>query len=117
MRARPAKKRREIVDIKNQGDSLAYNAEKALNDAGESIAAEDRSSVESAISSLKDTLKEDDPEAIKRAIQNLEQASHKISEAMYKKAQEQQAQETPESDQGASADDDDVIDADFEVKE
>jgi len=111
------KKRREIVDMKNQGDSLAYNAEKALNDAGDSIAQEDRGNVESAISALKETLKEDDPEAIKRAIQNVEEASHKISEAMYKKAQAEQAEETTESEESTSKDDDDVIDADFEVKE
>jgi molecular chaperone DnaK len=116
------RKRRELVDLKNQGDALAYNVEKMLNEAGEGISGEDRGNIESSVSALKETLKGDDPEAIRRAVQNVEQASHKISEAMYKKAADERA---AEAEQGQAAEgetakedgDDDVIDADFEVKE
>jgi molecular chaperone DnaK len=116
------RKRRELVDLKNQGDALAYNVEKMLNEAGEGISGEDRGNIESAVSALKETLKGDDPEAIRRAVQNVEQASHKISEAMYKKAADERAAEAEEGQaaegEAAKEDgDDDVIDADFEVKE
>jgi len=58
------KKRRELVDLKNQGDSMAYNAEKMLKDSGEKVSAEDRSNIESAVSALKEAVKGDDGEAI-----------------------------------------------------
>jgi len=118
------KKRRELVDAKNQADSMAYQTEKMLADQGEKVPAEDRSAIESAVSALREAAKTDDIEAIKRATQNLEQASHKVAEAMYKSAAEAQAAagptdaQTPPADEDGKKDDgDDVIDAEFEVKE
>ncbi len=120
------KKKREIVDLKNRGDALAYNVEKMLNEAGENISAEDRGTIESAVSSLKEALKGDDAEAIRRAVQGVEEASHKISEAMYKGAAAGDAGGAAPGGAGPAAgdesgtekpDDEDVIDADYEVKE
>ncbi len=119
------KKRRELVDLKNQGDAMAYQTEKMLNEQGEKIPAEDRSNVESAIGNLRDKLQGDDNEAIRSAIGNLEQASHKIAQAMYESAAgAQQAAPGPnpqgEGEPGQSGGDqggDDVIDAEYEVKE
>ncbi len=117
------RKRRELIDLKNQADQMAYQMEKTLNEQGEKIAAEDRSNVESAISSVREASKGDDAEAIKRAMSNLEQASHKIAQQMYESAgAQQQAAPGGETAQPAGEDssdkeDDDVIDAEYEVKE
>ena len=115
-------KRRELVDLKNQGDQMAYQIEKMLKDQGDKVGGEDRGNIESGVSGLREALKGEDAEAIKRAMENLEQSSHKVAEQMYKAAGEQaQAvtggavpppQEQKKDDQG-----DDVIDAEFEVKE
>jgi molecular chaperone DnaK len=113
------KKRRELVDLKNQGDSMVYNVEKTLKEAGEKVSGEDRGNIESAVSSLKDALKTDDAEAIKRATEALEKASHKLAEAMYQAAApapgEAAAGEKPVDEK--KDDGDDVIDAEYEVKE
>jgi len=119
------KKRRELVDLKNQGDAMAYQMEKMLTEQGEKVSAEDRSNVEQAVSGLRDALKGDDAEAIKRAMQNLEQASHKIAEQLYQTTGDQAAPgaatgpqgEAPADEQPKDNGGDDVIDAEYEVKE
>jgi len=118
------KKRRELVDLKNQGDSMAYQMEKMLKDQGEKIPASDRGNIESAISALREALKGDDATAIRRAMENLERSSHKVAEEMYKSAGAahgaQQAPPPPSGEQpkaGPSKGGDDVIDAEYEVKE
>ena len=115
------KKHRELVDLKNQGDSMAYQVEKMLKEQGEKVSPEDRSNIESAITNLRDALKGDDADAIRRSLENLEKSSHEVAKAMYEAAAQQAApapeagaQQPPaEPDKG----DDDVIDAEFEVKE
>ncbi len=120
------KKRRELVDLKNQGDSMAYQMEKMLADQGEKVSGEDRGNIESGITSLKDALKGDDAEAIKRAMEAVEASSHKVAEEMYKAAAAAgaEAQPAPGQPQPGAPDhekpaggDDDVIDAEYEVKE
>jgi len=66
------KKRRELVDLKNQGDQIAYQTEKMLKEQGEKVSAEDRGNIESALSALREALKGDDAEAIKRAQETLD---------------------------------------------
>ena len=119
------KKRRELVDLKNQGDAMAYQMEKTLAEQGEKVSAEDRGNVEQAVSGLRDALKGDDAESIKRAMQNLEQASHKIAEQLYQAAGPQATPgatappqgEAPAEDKPGDEGGDDVIDAEYEVKE
>jgi len=114
------KKRRELVDLKNQGDNVAYQMEKMLKEQGEKVPAEDRSNIESAISALRDALKGDDADAIRRCIENLEKAAHKVSEAMYKQATQTAGASTPppgDRQSGQSQGGDDVIDAEYEVKD
>ena len=117
------KKRRELVDLKNQADQMAYAMEKLLKDQGEKVAGDDRGNIESAISAVRDAVKGEDAEVIKRAMGNLEKASHKVAETMYQtagpKAGPQQAPpggEKPKGD-GKGKGPDDVIDAEYEVKE
>jgi len=117
------KKHRELVDLKNQGDAMAYGVEKTLKEQGEKIPAQDRSNIESALANLREALKSDDAEAIKRAIDNLQSSSHKMAEAMYKAAPGAQApgqDQAPPPGQEGKKDEkggDDVIDAEYEVKE
>ena len=118
------KKRRELVDLKNQGDALAYQTEKMLKEQAEKVSPEDRGNIESAVSNLRQAMKGDDADAIRRATENLTRASHKVAEAMYKTAgaarqQAAGAQETATDDarQGGDKGGDDVIDAEYEVKE
>ncbi len=115
------KKRRELVNTKNEADAMAYQMEKMLTDQGEKVSPEDRSAIESSIAAVRDAAKADDMEAIKRAMQNLEQASQKVTQAMYESASQAQAAQAgdaqaPPADEGDKGDDD-VIDAEFEVKE
>ena len=119
------RKRREMVDVKNQADAMAYQMEKMLKDQGEKIPASDRGNIESAISSLREAIKGEDADAIKKAMENLEKASHKVAEAMYKGAA---AQAGPSAGAGPAAGaapgqegkgkggGEDVIDAEYEVK-
>jgi molecular chaperone DnaK len=114
------KKRRELVDLKNSGDAVAYQMEKMLKEQGEKVSAGDRGNIESAISALREALKGDDAEAIKRAMSNLEQASHKVAEAMYQAAGASApgpGAEAKPSEKKPEGGDDDVIDAEYEVKE
>ncbi|MDP7286862.1 MAG: molecular chaperone DnaK [Phycisphaerae bacterium] len=119
LHAEDDRKRRELVDLKNQGDAMAFQMEKMLTDQGEKVSPEDRSAIESGVSGLRDALKGDDLESIKRAMQTLEQASHKMAEDL-KDAGQGAGAAAPGPDQGQPAPDaggDDVIDAEFEVKE
>jgi molecular chaperone DnaK len=118
------RKRREVVDLKNQGDQMAYQVEKMLREQGEKVSASDRSNMESAVSALREALKGDDAQAIKRSISNLEQASHKLAEQMYHQAGPAPGQagpQTPPPGQQAppkgGKDGEDVIDAEYEAKE
>jgi len=122
LHAEDDRKLRELVDLKNQGDALAFQMEKMLTDQGDKVAAEDRSAVESGVRSLREALAGDDREAIRRSMQSLEQASHKVAEQMYQAAGQDPQAAGPAPDQaGEQAGDqgggDDVIDAEFEVKE
>jgi molecular chaperone DnaK len=116
------KKRRETIDLKNQGENLAYQTEKALKENGEKVGPEVRGNVESALNSLRDALKNDDGDAIKKTMENLTTVSHKLAEEMYKGAAPGTGPSpAPEAntDRGTTAGpkkDDDVIDAEYEVK-
>ena len=85
------KKKREMVEVKNQADSLLYTAERTLKDYGDKVTAEERRAIEEAMHALKSSLSTDDLVAIKRETENLAKASHKIAEAMYSKSGGQQA--------------------------
>ena len=124
------KEKRELVDAKNAADQLLYATEKTLKDHGDKVGEEEKQKIKDAMEALKKVKDKDDVNEIKSAMEELTNASHAIAQAMYEKAaQEQQpqpeqtsgqepsgeSQQAPQDDQGK--DDDDVIDADFEVKE
>src|SRR5262249_478302 len=72
------KKRREVIDLKNQGDSLVYNTEKQLREHGDKVSGEVRGAIEGALNTLKDALKSDDGDRIKKGIENLNQVAYKL---------------------------------------
>ncbi len=115
------KKRREVIDLKNQAEALAYQTEKTLKDVGDKVTADDRANIERAIGELRDALKTDDGDVIKKKMELLSQASHKLAEEMYKS---QSAPDGAGAAPGGAATggeekkkDEDVIDAEYEVKE
>ncbi len=109
------KKRRELVDAKNQGEAMVHSAEKSLVDYGDKVSAADKSAIESAVAALKTVLEGDDGEAIKARTNDLVQASMKLGEAMYKAQGEAGAAPGDAGEAGPAHDGskDDVIDADF----
>ena len=81
------KKRRELVEAKNQGESLVHSTEKSVKEFGDKVSAEDKSAIETAVEALKTALGGEDVEAIKSRTNELLQASMKLGEAMYKASQ------------------------------
>ncbi len=116
------KKRRHLIDLKNQADQLIYGTENTLKEHGDKVPAEERSKVESAINNLREVLKQDSAEAIQKAMENLGSASQTLGKIMYEQATKQHAasagaaQGEPQAGEKKKGDDD-VIDAEFEVKE
>ncbi len=106
------KRRREMVDAKNQGEAMIHSAEKSLSEHADKVSAADKSAIETAVTALKSALEGDDIEAIKAKTNDLVQASMKLGEAMYKA---QQGEEGAAAEGAAQHDahKDDVIDADF----
>ena len=112
------KKKRELIEAKNQGDNLVYSTEKSLKEYGDKIDAAEKQKIEEAATALKKALEGSDLDEIKKSTEHLMQASHKLAEAVYAKAQpgaeaggEANAQE-PES--ASAAKGEKVVDADFE---
>ncbi len=121
LHAEEDKKKKELVEARNTGDALIYSTEKSIKDLGDKVDASTKSSVDDAIGRLKKAMEGEDISEIKRMTEELTQASHKLAEAMYKQASQQQGQEGPEQNagQGASSErrakgEEDVVDADFE---
>jgi molecular chaperone DnaK len=124
------KKRREVVDLKNQADQLVYATEKTLKEHGEKVSGGTRSNIESAINNLKEAAKGDDADAIKKAVDNLNTAGQELGKVLYeeaakKRTAQQGTQAGPAPEQQAPPQegdvkrkkDDDVIDAEFEAKD
>ncbi|MCB9844724.1 MAG: molecular chaperone DnaK [Phycisphaeraceae bacterium] len=111
------KKRRELVDLKNAADGRVHQTRSVLEEHGDKVPADVRSAVESAISNLESKLKADEKEPIEAAMRELEKAAADLGKAVYEAAgQNPGAQEAP-SDEPSKGDNDDVIDAEYEVKD
>jgi len=107
------KKKRELIEAKNQADGLAYTTEKSLKEHGEKLDNATKQQIQDALDDLKKAMEGDDPEAIKKKTETLSQASHKLAEMMYAQAQNPgSGPDAGGSAEGGSADD--VVDAEFE---
>ena len=113
------KKKQDLISARNQADGLIYGTEKSIKDLGDKLDAALKSDIEGKIASLKTLMEGEDVEAIKKATEELAQASHKLAEQLYSQAQGQQpGADAAGAQPGAGAAggkkaDDDVIDADF----
>jgi len=117
------KRLRELVDARNQSDQLIYSVEKTLKEHGDKVSETDKQNIETAIKDLQEAAKGDSIDDIKAKMDALTQASHQLAQQMYEQASKQQAgpqaeagPEQPKEEAGGKAGED-VIDADFEVKE
>ncbi len=97
------KKRREVIDAKNQADQMVYNLEKLMRENKDKIPEDEAKNIQAEIENTKKAIESDDAEQIKKAMEALSQASHKLSEMMYQQASQQQAQQDA-SQQGAADD-------------
>ena len=117
------KKKRALVEARNEAESRAYQLEKMIKQQGDKLQASDKSALEAAIAKVREAAKGDDAGRIKSAISELEAASHAMSEALYKSAagaagaQPGGPQAGPtEGGSSGGPGEDDVVDAEFEVK-
>ena len=111
------KKKRESVDIRNQADTLIHSTDKNLKEHGSKITDADKKMIEDGINSLKEALKGDNIEDIKKKTETLVQASMKLGEAIYKSQQNTKSDTKDKDDEGKddkNKKDDNVVDADFE---
>lgn len=107
------KQKREVVEARNQAESLIHSTEKSLSEHGDKVSDEIKSDIEAAVADLKTALEGEDAEAIKEKTTALAEASMKLGEAMYQ-AQQEEAEADAAEDAQRDSEDDDVVDADFE---
>jgi molecular chaperone DnaK len=103
--------RRDVIDARNQADSLAYQVEKTVNENRQKIAVGDLSKIEAAIANLRTLTQGDDVTAIRKATEELQHASHAIAEQLYKQAPSQPA--SGPSAAGSNVKDAEVVDAEY----
>jgi molecular chaperone DnaK len=103
------KRKRELIEARNQADGLVYTTEKAVKEHGAKVDDATRAAIESTLAELKQAMEGDDVDAIRTKTEALATASHKLAEVMY-----QQAQAGAEGGEAAGGGQDDVVDAEFE---
>ena len=110
-------KAKEIAETRNRADSLVYSTEKLISDLGDKVPADQKSSIESAIAEVRSALGTEDVDRIKKATDELQQASYKLSEIMYQQAGAAEQAAQPEAETTAEAEaapgGEEVIDAEF----
>jgi molecular chaperone DnaK len=84
--------RRDLIDARNQADSLAYSVEKTVNENRDRLPATAVAAVEAKIAAVRDAVKGDNLDAVKRASEELQKASHAMAEQLYKQSQNDRAQ-------------------------
>ncbi len=104
-------KRRELADARNTGDSLAYQAEKALRELGEKVSAEDREKIEKGIANLREAMAGDDIDKIKQLSEEVQQASYALSQQL--SAQQEEPQASGEPGDGDASEEGDVVEGEF----
>ena len=113
------KKRRDLIEARNQAESLIHSTEKSLEEHKDKVDAATVEAIELATKALREQLEGEDADKIRSGIQNLTEASMKLGEAIYKAEQEKASADGDSSDEGADTADagpgeDDVVDAEFE---
>ena len=110
------RKKREEIEIRNSADNSVFAAEKLLKESEDKIEAEDREKIESALEKIKKTMEGDDAEALKKDVEDLQEAVFAATTKIYQKAQAEAEAAKAEGGE-AAAEEDNVVDADYEVKD
>jgi molecular chaperone DnaK len=112
------KKKRALAEARNQGESMCFQLEKLIKEQSDKLKDSDRAPLEAAIAKVREAAKGEDVNAIKNATNELEQASHALSKVLYEagSASAGPSSETAGAAAGGKTDEDDAIDAEFEVK-
>jgi len=110
------KKRKELVEARNHGESLVHSTERNLKEFGEKVPAGDKSQIEADVAALREVLSGEDVAAIRSRMEKLAQSAMKMGEAMYKAQQAESAASPPPAGEGTStgSSDEGVVDVDFE---
>ena len=108
------KKRREEIEVKNHADSLAYQIERQLAEHGDKVPAAEKSAIEEAIKEVRESLKAENVDRIRRATEGLTKASHKMAEVLYKDAQTKSGAPDAGSPGKTTTAEGEVVDAEFE---
>jgi len=114
------KKKRSMAEARNQADSMCYQVEKLIKEHGDKISEGDKGPLEAAVKKVREAAGGEDLDAIKSATAELEQASHALSKAMYESQQQQPGAEGAAGEAAGEAKkpgDEEVVDAEFEVKD
>ena len=119
------KKKRELIDARNQADQTIYSTEKTLKEHGDKVSETEKSSINVALNKLKKVKDEDDADGIKKAIDELQTAAHKLAQALYESTAKEKQQKSgkrteekpSEKESKKGKEGEDVIDADYEVKD
>jgi len=111
------KAKRELVDLRNQAEQVIYGTKKSLEEHGSKVSAEIRGNIESALSNLESKVKEDDKRAIEAALKQLNDSSIELGKAVYEAAAAQGKSGDGGGSDAKSTTADDVIDAEYEVKD
>lgn len=114
------KKRQEEVEIRNNADSIIYTSEKTLEDLGDKVQPDQKTKIEGLIKELREIIAGDDLASIKSKTEELTKVVQEVGAAIYQQAQQQQAQQAQQDaqrqEEGQNSQDDDTVDADYEVK-
>ena len=108
------KKRKELVEARNQAESLIHSTRKAIEEHGDKVDGSTVEAIELAVGALEEALKSEDAGKIKGGIQNLTDASMKLGEAIYKASQSEGDAKNADPEAGPRDVDDEIVDADFE---
>ncbi len=110
------KRKRELIDVRNQADQLIYQVEKLIKDNADKLSDADRGPVQAAVAKVKDVVARDDAAAIRRAVEELQTASHSMAQHLHQRQPTGGSRSEQPSGNGRAGAKDDVIDAEFEVK-
>jgi molecular chaperone DnaK len=111
------RRQRELAEARNNAENAAYQAERQLNELGDTVDASSKEEIESAIKAVREVLTSEDTQEINSRTEALQSAFHKVSEAMYQRAQEQATASASQdgggeaSSNGGAAEEEDVVDA------
>ncbi|MGB3409067.1 MAG: Hsp70 family protein, partial [Jannaschia sp.] len=108
------KERRELVEARNQAESLVHSTKRSLEEHGEKVDPSTVEVIELAVTALEEVMEGNDAGKIKSGIQNVTEAAMKLGEAIYKSSKEDNGSDGDMGGDGRSQADDDILDADFE---